>query len=1077
MAAPATVLVTHLTGQAWVRGTDGSLVPLREGMRIAGDAEIVTAAGASVQVQADGMPPVTIGEGQDVTLTADLVSPPSPSEAAIAVPADVTVDSVIAAINAGQDPLAQLDPTQATLAGGGGGGSHSFVRLGSVLELTTPLALSYPLPTHVDPDIRLGGAEPGTQTPGPGVPGQPGQDSVTLTSDPRVTEGHSIVVTATVSSPVTGADLVITLGNGATITIPVGHTSASVAVPSRPDDVYEQGEQPVEFTIAGTVGGGYGSLDTSSSTTTIVVDDADPTRVTVTADPAKEGDASVGFHFALSNPPQAGHPATLTVEVGGVVYTVALDADGKGTLNVPNPNAEDVYTDPSTLTATVTAINGGNFEATDVAGASAAAGIADTVDATTVSVTADPAKEGDASVGFHFALSNPPQAGHPATLTVEVGGVVYTVALDADGKGTLNVPNPNAEDVYTDPSTLTATVTAINGGNFEATDVAGASATAGIADTVNTTQFGLTSDVADVAGGGGFVTYTVTLGNTDGLPVDGHSGLEVTLSSGQTVTLAAGSTTGSVTVYTPANTTVSVTGVSYPHGGLHFESTDFGSASVGLVPGQLVPDPNDPDTVTGGRGDDILVGDRGGVFITAQPGVNYNVALLVDVSGSMSDPSGTSGKSRMQLAIDGLKHLVDELAGHDGTVNVVLIRFNSGARTEFTLNDLTAANVDGLKAAIDHLTTYGSTNYEAAFDQALAWFAGQPDPSAPGSNYQNLTYFLTDGNPTVNNANTTGSANSTNQADMQRAMDKFDLLGDLSAVHAIGIGDDINAQYLQFFDNTSATGTGSVLLADGATVSGEVGQPTIIHTAEQLEAALMGGGTTVHPYPLGGDTLIGGEGADIIFGDSINTDGGALDWASVGGRPSDLPDGSGMLALERFLELQNGGTPATAGQIYDYVQAHHAELAPATDPRGSDDILIGGAGDDILYGQGGDDAFVWRAGDQGTVDRPAHDTVMDFGNDSHGGPGHVDKLDLSDLLQGEESSGDLSQYLHFAKDGGDTVVKVSSAGHLAADGSGYDQLITLHGVDLAASVTGSYADQNGLIQKLIDAGKLAVDHH
>ncbi len=972
MAAPATVLVTHLTGQAWVRGTDGSLVPLREGMRIAGDAEIVTAAGASVQVQADGMPPVTIGEGQDVTLTADLVSPPSPSEAAIAVPADVTVDSVIAAINAGQDPLAQLDPTQATLAGGGGGGSHSFVRLGSVLELTTPLALSYPLPIHVDPDIRLGGAEPGTQAPGPGVPGQPGQDSVTLTSDPRVTEGHSIVVTATVSSPVTGADLVITLGNGATITIPVGHTSASVAVPSRPDDVYEQGEQPVEFTIAGTVGGGYGSLDTSSSTTTIVVDDADPTRVTVTADPAKEGDASVGFHFALSNPPQAGHPATLTVEVGGVVYTVALDADGKGTLNVPNPNAEDVYTDPSTLTATVTAINGGNFEVTDVAGASA---------------------------------------------------------------------------------------------------------TAGIADTVNTTQFGLTSDVADVAGGGGFVTYTVTLGNTDGLPVDGHSGLEVTLSSGQTVTLAAGSTTGSVTVYTPANTTVSVTGVSYPHGGLHFESTDFGSASVGLVPGQLVPDPNDPDTVTGGRGDDILVGDRGGVFITAQPGVNYNVALLVDVSGSMSDPSGTSGKSRMQLAIDGLKHLVDELAGHDGTVNVVLIRFNSGARTEFTLNDLTAANVDGLKAAIDHLTTYGSTNYEAAFDQALAWFAGQPDPSAPGSNYQNLTYFLTDGNPTVNNANTTGSANSTNQADMQRAMDKFDLLGDLSAVHAIGIGDDINAQYLQFFDNTSATGTGSVLLADGATVSGEVGQPTIIHTAEQLEAALMGGGTTVHPYPLGGDTLIGGEGADIIFGDSINTDGGALDWASVGGRPSDLPDGAGMLALERFLELQNGGTPATAGQIYDYVQAHHAELAPATDPRGSDDILIGGAGDDILYGQGGDDTFVWRAGDQGTVDRPAHDTVMDFGNDSHGGPGHVDKLDLSDLLQGEESSGDLSQYLHFAKDGGDTVVKVSSAGHLAADGSGYDQLITLHGVDLAASVTGSYADQNGLIQKLIDAGKLAVDHH
>ena len=83
MAAPTTVLVTHLTGQAWVKGSDGSLTPIREGMRIAADAEIVTATGANVQVQADGAPVVTIGEGQDVALTPDLVSPPHASEAAV----------------------------------------------------------------------------------------------------------------------------------------------------------------------------------------------------------------------------------------------------------------------------------------------------------------------------------------------------------------------------------------------------------------------------------------------------------------------------------------------------------------------------------------------------------------------------------------------------------------------------------------------------------------------------------------------------------------------------------------------------------------------------------------------------------------------------------------------------------------------------------------------------------------------------------------------------------------------------------------------------------------------------------
>lgn len=154
MAAPTTVLVTHLTGQAWTRGTDGTLTPIREGMRIPADAEIVTATGANLQVQADGMPPVTIGEGQDIALTADLVSPPQSSEAAVTPPTDAAVDQVIQAINAGQDPLAQLDPTAATLAGGDGG-EHSFVRLSSVIELTTPLALSYPLGTPGDETALL----------------------------------------------------------------------------------------------------------------------------------------------------------------------------------------------------------------------------------------------------------------------------------------------------------------------------------------------------------------------------------------------------------------------------------------------------------------------------------------------------------------------------------------------------------------------------------------------------------------------------------------------------------------------------------------------------------------------------------------------------------------------------------------------------------------------------------------------------------------------------------------------------------------------------------------------------------
>ena len=121
--AAQTVLVTKLTGQAWMRGSDGNLTVLREGMRIPADAEIVTASGSTVQLQADGQPPLMVGENQDVHLTADLIQPPTVEEAAVASPANAQIDQIIAAINAGQDPFDELDPTAATLSGGSEGGS------------------------------------------------------------------------------------------------------------------------------------------------------------------------------------------------------------------------------------------------------------------------------------------------------------------------------------------------------------------------------------------------------------------------------------------------------------------------------------------------------------------------------------------------------------------------------------------------------------------------------------------------------------------------------------------------------------------------------------------------------------------------------------------------------------------------------------------------------------------------------------------------------------------------------------------------------------------------------------------
>ncbi len=53
--------------------------------------------------------------------------------------------------------------------------------------------------------------------------------------------------------------------------------------------------------------------------------------------------------------------------------------------------------------------------------------------------------------------------------------------------------------------------------------------------------------------------------------------------------------------------------------------------------------------------------------------------------------------------------------------------------------------------------------------------------------------------------------------------------------------------------------------------------------------------------PVGNDTLLGGDGNDILFGDALNTDN--LLWME--GRPDTLPDGSGLDALKAYLKADS----------------------------------------------------------------------------------------------------------------------------------------------------------------------------
>ncbi|QXB00337.1 retention module-containing protein [Aeromonas sp. FDAARGOS 1416] len=219
--------------------------------------------------------------------------------------------------------------------------------------------------------------------------------------------------------------------------------------------------------------------------------------------------------------------------------------------------------------------------------------------------------------------------------------------------------------------------------------------------------------------------------------------------------------------------------------------------------------PNGDNTVEGGRGDDVLLGDIGGIKTSVEPGKNYNIALIVDTSGSMqygldgrSNPP--AGQDRMTLTIAALKVLANQLAGHDGVVNVTLVDFNWSASSVISINDLSKSNLQSLIDKISSLSAGGATNYEDAFIKATQWFNSKPGSSS-GLTFENVTYFLTDGDPTVYN----GNSNASESDAMQKAIDAFAPLSGLSEVKAIGIGNGVTKENLNYFDNTQVIGSGS----------------------------------------------------------------------------------------------------------------------------------------------------------------------------------------------------------------------------------------------------------------------------
>ncbi len=455
--------------------------------------------------------------------------------------------------------------------------------------------------------------------------------------------------------------------------------------------------------------------------------------------------------------------------------------------------------------------------------------------------------------------------------------------------------------------------------------------------------------------------------------------------------------------------------------------------NVNDVPGSTTPWEvgNGNGKIEGGAASDILIGDVGGSSMQAQ-NKDYNIVLMLDVSGSMG--SKTDPNSRISLLVKAVKNLVGDFHDYQGgEVRINIIGFSSGFAGSYIFTAGDDADYADAIQYLNSLTGNGFTNYEAAMQDALAWhngtghYAGDPAEYRPISGAENISYFISDGQPNRYVQGTNGSAGSgDDQNAWNAAMAQINGTGDntneiamLKAIsNVIAVGINIDSSRLDTIDSD--------------------GDAIIVRNASDLDTALQGASPLTQLSGVGNDILNGGEGNDIIFGDSVNTD----KLATAMGLGTNA--GSGWDVFARLEMGQSTVKPGwTRADTLEYIRTHLEELGQESQGSGGagrtgghdeirggagndiifgqegNDHIWGGAGDDILYGGSGKDTFHFEA----TPALNGVDTIKDFSF------AQGDALDLSAMLTAYNPTQDaIDQFVFATTVNGNTVVSVDVTG-------------------------------------------------
>ncbi|WLG24611.1 retention module-containing protein [Pseudomonas sp. FP1154] len=597
---------------------------------------------------------------------------------------------------------------------------------------------------------------------------------------------------------------------------------------------------------------------------------------------------------------------SVTGAIGAVTFALVGNATGAYGQLLLNPDGSYTYTLTSPATTAPSANDGPNvlsesftYQATDSLGntvtstivinivddvPNAHADLASVVEGGTVNGNVLDndvlGADGGAVIGVRAGndTSNPATGG----LNTQINGTYGYLTLDANGNAVYHsnpdaVGAPGATDVFTytvrdadgDESTTTITIDVYNSClvaetdqditvyekaldlNQDGQDLAPGTVTGSEPSATSETASG--SLVGSVTGASGALTFSL-VGNATGA----YGQLLLNPDGSYTYTLTSPATTAP-----NANDGPNVLSESFT-----YQATDaLGNSVTGNLVVSIV--------------DDVPMAVASERSVTAVE-IDSNLLIVLDVSGSMADPSGVPGLSRLDLAKQAISALLDKYDDL-GDVKVQLVTFSSSA------TDQTSVWVDvaTAKSLLSGLSAGGGTNYDAAVAAAKTAFV----TSGQLTGAQNIGYFFSDGKPTTGQG-----IDAADEVAWKAFLDANGIKN-----YAIGLGGGVSDTHLDplAYDGSTHTDTDAVLVTD----------------LNQLNSVLSG---TVQGVPVTGSLL--GEGG------SFGADGGFV--------KSLVVDGS-TYSYDPAANAGQGALTASGGANHGTFNTANNTLSIATDHDGT----------------------------------------------------------------------------------------------------------------------------------------------